>query len=73
MAQLQAIDIPAPHGILEGLLRLPDHAVEPRIAALVCHPHPQFGGTMHTKVVFRVAQALGELGMPVLRFNVRGV
>jgi uncharacterized protein len=73
MAQLQAMDIAASHGMLEGLLRLPDGAMEPRMAALVCHPHPQFGGTMHTKVVFRVAQALGELGMPVLRFNFRGV
>lgn len=73
MAQLQAIDIPAPHGILEGLLRVPSAGEEPRMAALVCHPHPQFGGTMHTKAVFRIAQALGALGMPVLRFNFRGV
>ena len=73
MPQLQAVDIPAPHGILEGLLRLPDPGAAPPMAALVCHPHPQFGGTMHNKVVFRVAQALGELGLPVLRFNFRGV
>lgn len=80
MAQLIALDIPAPHGFLEGLLRLPDApdgasgaAPAPRMAALVCHPHPQGGGTMHNKVVFRVAQALGELGMPTLRFNYRGV
>jgi uncharacterized protein len=74
MAQLQAIDIPAPHGLLEGLLRTPDPG-EARVhaAALVCHPHPAQGGTMHNKVVFRVAQALGELGMPTLRFNFRGV
>ncbi len=77
MAQLIALDIPAPHGFLEGLLRLPDAPADPRVAprmaAVVCHPHPQFGGTMHNKVVFRVAQALGELGMPTLRFNYRGV
>ena len=78
MAQLLALDIPAPHGILDGLLRLPDGsesagAPAPRMAAVVCHPHPQFGGTMHNKVVFRIAQALGELGMPALRFNFRGV
>lgn len=79
MAQLIALDIPAPHGFLEGLLRLPDAPAAPtapaapRMAAVVCHPHPQFGGTMHNKVVFRVAQALGELGMPTLRFNYRGV
>jgi alpha/beta superfamily hydrolase len=77
MAQLLALDIPAPHGILDGLLRLPDTpsgAVDtPRMAAVVCHPHPQFGGTMHNKVVFRVTQALVDLGMPALRFNFRGV
>ena len=79
MAQLIAIDIPAPHGFLEALLRLPDApntavaSAPTRMAALVCHPHPQFGGTMHNKVVFRIAQALGELGLPTLRFNYRGV
>ncbi|HEX9037640.1 MAG TPA: alpha/beta family hydrolase [Ktedonobacterales bacterium] len=77
MAQLLALDIPASHGILDGLLRLPDPSPEtagaPRMAAVVCHPHPQFGGTMHNKVVFRIAQALGDLGMPALRFNFRGV
>ncbi|MGH2515474.1 MAG: alpha/beta hydrolase [Ktedonobacterales bacterium] len=73
MPQLLALDIPAPHGFLEGLLRLPDPGTPPRMGALVCHPHPQFGGTMHNKVVFRIAQALGDLGLPVLRFNFRGV
>jgi hypothetical protein len=73
MAQLLALDLPAPHGMLEGLLRLPDPGTTPRMAAVVCHPHPAQGGTMHNKVVFRIAQALGELGMPTLRFNYRGV
>ena len=45
----------------------------PRYAAIVCHPHPLYGGTMHNKVVFKVAQALQVLGMPALRFNFRGV
>src|SRR5271169_3671120 len=45
---------------------------EGRFAALVCHPHPLFGGTMHNKVVFRVAKALHAREMPVLRFNFRG-
>jgi uncharacterized protein len=44
----------------------------PGLAALVCHPHPLFGGTMHNKVVFRVARTLHALGLPVLRFNFRG-
>lgn len=77
VAQLLQVAIPAPHGSLEGLLREPDASGTDGgpggMAALVCHPHPQGGGTMHTKVVFRVAQALGEVGMPTLRFNFRGV
>ena len=75
MSELRAIAIPASHGHLEGLLRQPDAAPQtnPPMAALVCHPHPEGGGTMHNKVVFRIAQALGDLGMPTLRFNFRGV
>ncbi len=41
-------------------------------AALVCHPHPLFGGTMHNKVVFHAMKALNKVGLPVLRFNFRG-
>jgi len=43
------------------------------MAAVVCHPHPQYGGTMHNKVVYRAARALQNLDMAVLRFNFRGV
>ncbi len=46
---------------------------EPRAAALVCHPHPLFGGTLHNKVVYRTARALRNSGHVVLRFNFRGV
>src|SRR6185503_10240427 len=42
-------------------------------AAIVCHPHPLFGGTMHNKVVFRIARAFQDAGFAVLRFNFRGV
>ena len=44
----------------------------PRRVALVCHPHPLFGGTMHNKVVYQAAKSLDALGFPVLRFNFRG-
>ncbi len=44
-----------------------------KLAAIVCHPHPLYGGTMHNRVVFHAAKAFGELGWPVLRFNFRGV
>jgi alpha/beta superfamily hydrolase len=42
------------------------------MAAVVCHPHPLFGGTMHNKVVYQAAKSLDALGIPVLRFNFRG-
>ncbi len=45
----------------------------PLRAAIVCHPHPMFGGTMHNKVVYQSAKALHQRGIPVLRFNFRGV
>jgi uncharacterized protein len=64
-------EIPGPVGPLEALLDLP--AGEPRAAAVVAHPHPQFGGTMHTKAVYQSAKALARIGVAVLRFNFRGV
>lgn len=63
--------IPAPHGHLEIRLREPDRPL--RGAAVVCHPHPLHGGTLHTKAVYRAAQALNEAGLVALRFNFRGV
>jgi alpha/beta superfamily hydrolase len=60
-----------PAGRLEAMLWTVS-AVEPAQVALVCHPHPLFGGTMHNKVVFQAAKALHRHGMPVLRFNFRG-
>jgi len=63
--------IPIDHGHLEALLREPEGA--PHGAAIVCHPHPLHGGTMHTKAVYRAAQGLNEAGMVSLRFNFRGV
>lgn len=63
--------IPAPHGQLEAIYRPVNHLAER--AALVLHPHPQHGGTMHNKVVFRTARALNSAGYETLRFNFRGV
>ncbi len=70
--RLVAPTIPGPAGALEALLNERE-GDSPAIAALVCHPHPQFGGTMHNKVVHRLATTLHELGAAVLRFNFRGV
>jgi uncharacterized protein len=60
-----------PAGRLEAILWTPTEGV-PAMAAVVCHPHPLFGGTMHNKVVYQAAKSLDALGLPVLRFNFRG-
>jgi uncharacterized protein len=68
---LLSFEIPGPAGPLEALLRVP---AAPRGAALVAHPHPRHGGTMHTKVVHRAARLLSQrFGLEALRFNFRGV
>jgi len=64
--------IPGPAGRIEALLEEPEGG-EPRLAVVVCHPHPLHGGTMHNKVVYRVARGLRQGGAVVLRFNFRGV
>jgi alpha/beta superfamily hydrolase len=64
--------LPGPAGRLEALLEEPEHD-DPTFAALVCHPHPQHGGTMHNKVVYRIARGLRASGGVALRFNYRGV
>jgi uncharacterized protein len=61
-----------PAGRLEAVLWTPRVSTPPALAALVCHPHPLFGGTMHNKVVFQVAKSIDALSVPVLRFNFRG-
>jgi alpha/beta superfamily hydrolase len=64
-----------PAGQLEAMLWTApesDASAEPQPSAIVCHPHPMFGGTMHNKVVYQAAKALHDLGIPVLRFNFRG-
>jgi uncharacterized protein len=69
-------DLVGPAGPLEALLDAPaagDRGAHPRAAVVFAHPHPQFGGTMHTKAVYQGAKALARLGCVVLRFNFRGV
>src|SRR3979411_850202 len=77
MAQLlhRTFFLPGPAGRLEALLwAVPERedGARPPLAAVVCHPHPLFGGTMHNKVVYQVAKTLHRFGLPVLRFNFRG-
>ena len=63
-------DLRGPAGRLEALLNA--GAADAPYAALVCHPHPLGGGTMHNKVVYHTMKALQSFGLPVLRFNFRG-
>jgi alpha/beta superfamily hydrolase len=70
--RIESLFVEGPAGKLEALLEEPEDR-EPTHAALVCHPHPQHGGTMHNKVVYRMARGLRRAGAVVLRFNYRGV
>jgi uncharacterized protein len=65
--------IPAPHGHLEAILKEPRERRAQEGVALVLHPHPLGGGTMHNKVVFRASSALNDAGLITLRVNFRGV
>lgn len=69
-SSIRSLFIAGPAGRLEALVNagVPDATH----AALVCHPHPLFGGTLHNKVVFHSMKALNSFGFPVLRFNFRG-
>lgn len=68
-----ALLLPGPAGAIELACALPEAALARAGVAIVCHPHPLQGGTMHNKVVTIVERALLELGLAVVRFNFRGV
>jgi alpha/beta superfamily hydrolase len=70
--RIESLMLNGPAGRLEALLEEPEDR-DPVEAALVCHPHPQHGGTMHNKVTYRLARGLRKAGCAVLRFNYRGV
>jgi len=67
---IRSLFLEGPAGRLEALLN--EGAENATHAAVVCHPHPLFGGTLHNKVVFHTMKALNSFGFPVLRFNFRG-
>lgn len=69
-SRIRPVDLHGPTGRLEALLNF--GAEDAKYAAVVTHPHPLFGGTMHNKVVFHAMKALNGFGFPVLRFNFRG-
>ncbi len=67
---IRSLFLEGPVGRLEALLNA--GAENATHAAVVCHPHPLFGGTLHNKIVFHAMKALNSFGFPVLRFNFRG-
>ena len=67
---IRSLFLDGPAGQLEALLN--SGSEDASHVAVVCHPHPLYGGTLHNKVVFHAMKALNNLGMPVLRFNFRG-
>ena len=67
---IRSLFLTGPVGRLEALLNVGSPAATH--AAVVCHPHPLYGGTLHNKVVFHTMKALNSFGFPVLRFNFRG-
>jgi hypothetical protein len=70
--RIERLFVDGPAGKLEAIIEEPEDR-EPVEAALICHPHPRHGGTMHNKVVHRLARGLRKAGCVVLRFNFRGV
>lgn len=70
--KIESLRIAGPTGRLEALLEEPEEGA-PLHAVVVCHPHPLHGGTMHNKVVYRLARGLRHTRAVVLRFNFRGV
>jgi alpha/beta superfamily hydrolase len=69
---IEQLRIAGPAGELETLVETPPDATSDLVAVL-CHPHPLFGGTMTNKVVHMLAKSFNELGMPTVRFNFRGI
>jgi alpha/beta superfamily hydrolase len=70
ISKTENLTLPGPAGIIEALMDAP--AGESLGMAVVCHPHPQHGGTMHNKVVHTIARAFARCGYTALRFNFRG-
>jgi len=69
-SHIENVDLRGPAGRLEAVLNTGRD--DAPFSALVCHPHPPSGGTMHTKAVYHAMKAFSRFGLPVLRFNFRG-
>ena len=74
MTRAETLSVAGPAGALETRLEFPDGlSAAPSVFAVVCHPHPLFGGTMDNKVTHVLARSMMECGAPSFRFNFRGV
>jgi uncharacterized protein len=71
--RLSKLLLPGPAGQLEVMTSLPETARTPPVIAVICHPHPLFGGTMHNKVIYTLARCFNSMGLASVRFNFRGV
>ena len=69
---IERLLLPGPAGALEALIEMPQNAVSAAFA-VICHPHPSYGGTLDNKVVYMLARTFQRLGLPTIRFNFRGV
>ncbi len=76
----ERLTLPGPTGSLEALVEIPSGdavgampGAAPAAFGVVCHPHPLYGGTLDNKVVYTLARAFVECGVPAIRFNFRGV
>jgi uncharacterized protein len=65
--------LPGPAGTIECAVELPEAECARAGVAIICHPHPLHGGTMHNKVVTMIERSLRELGLATVLFNFRGV
>lgn len=69
----QTLHLPGPAGRIELVVDVPETGSERKAVAIICHPHPLHGGSLHNKVVTILERALRELGAKTVRFNFRGV
>jgi alpha/beta superfamily hydrolase len=67
------LKLSGPVGALEAVTSCPSDPESVKATAVICHPHPVQGGTMHNKVVYTLARSLNDLGLRTVRFNFRGV
>ena len=69
----ERVTLSGPAGDIEARIETPHGVEAPAAFGVICHPHPLFGGTLDNKVVYSLARAFHDLGLPTIRFNFRGV